>query len=286
MVVLTESYTFKYGDDGFLFNTSDTTLPFVDIMRVEGLDSGDFRISTKDEEGFDGGTVENDFQSIRNIVVEGSLISNANNLEPTLRLLKKQFRAGGGTKPFYFLAPGVDTAVVFCKSYGFKYSWEQAMRSNVVEFQFQLAAEDPVIYSEQLFMVVATLGASGVTGRGYPRLYPLTYGGTSQSGSFNVVNNGDRPVGAKLVITGPVTNPTVINDTLGLSFTIQIDLLSTDTLTLDLGDRTVYLNSTASRYSLFHGDWFLLQVGTNQLRYQAQAQTASTLTLSYRYGYY
>lgn len=278
-------FTYQFTDAGLVLNSdASLTQPFADVARISGLDSAPARNTTKPSEGQDGGTVEADYEDIRTIVIEGTLY---NVTEAYLDTLKSNFAINPTLQPFYLKAPGVVQRVAFCKSLGVRYDVDQARRISMAGFQIQLQAADPVVYSSDVSTTIVGVATPITTGRSYNRLYPLSYGGAVSSGIFFVTNNGNRPVGATFVITGPVNNPTIIDDTLGVQIQVLISLGVSDTLTIDTGNRTVLLNGTANRRSLMtpSSKWFLLQPGSNQLRFTATAVTASQLTLTFRHGW-
>ena len=280
-------FTFQYTDTGVVLGQDTAIQPFVDITTVQGLDNATYRVSAKDTEGIDGGVVEADFESMRIIVIEGNIYGGTS-MESYLDSLKGNYAPVLTSQPFYFKAPGVAQRLVFCKSItGLRYDWDLSRRNNITPFQIQLQAGDPTIYASALQTTIATLPPAATVGRGYNRLYPLTYGGATSSGLINVTNSGNKPAPAVFSITGPVTNPQIISDTAGASIQIQISLVTGDTLTIDLGKRTVILNGTANRRNLWApgSKWFLLQPGVNQLRFDASTQTASQLTITWRDAY-
>lgn len=279
--------TFQYTDTGVLLNQDIAVQPFVDVLRVSGLDNAPYRTTNKDTEGIDGGVVEADNESIRTIVIEGTIYGDGA-LEAYLDSLKGNYAPVLTSLPFYFKPPGVPQRVVYCKPIvGLRYDWDQARRLGTTPFQIQLQAGDPTIYASASQTVVATLPPAATTGRAYNKLYPLSYGGTSASGLINVTNGGNKPAPAVLSMTGPVTNPQIISDTAGANIKILISLSVSDVLTVDLGKRTVVLNGTGNRRNLWApgSTWFLLQPGVNQLRYNASTQTASQLSITWKDAY-
>lgn len=278
--------TFQFTDSGVVLNPDLVVQPFVDVDKVQGLDNAPYRTSTRNTEGLDGGVVEADFETIRTVVIEGTIYGDGA-LESYLDTLKANFAPSPNSQPFYFKAPSNPQKMVLCKSLGLRYDWDVSRRLSVTPFQIQLQAADPTIYATVQQSVVASLPPAATTGRSYNKLYPVTYGGVSTSGLINVTNGGNKPAPATFTITGPVTNPQVISDTTGTSIKILISLGVSDTLVVDLGKRTVTLNGTANRRNLWAAGstWFLLQPGVNQLRYNASTQTASQLTVLWRDAY-
>lgn len=277
-------YTYQYTDTGVVLNTDASLTPFLDVLKISGLDSAPARLSTKDTEGMDGGIVEADYETIRTVVVEGTLYGTT---EAFLDTLKTNFAISTVALPFYFKSPGTPQRVLFAKSIGLRYDVEQVRALSITNFQVQLLAGDPILYASTLSTSVVNVSAPITTGRGYNRLYPLSYGGTITSGIFFITNAGTRPVGATMVITGPVVNPIVVSDTEGKSIQVLISLAVGETLTIDLAGKSIILNGTANRRNLMTATskWFKLQPGANQLRFNATTTTSSQITVSWRDGW-
>lgn len=283
-----DDYTFMFRDDGILLNSdADPTAPFVDIVKITGLDSAPFRITERDREGSDGGFIDVEFEKSRTIVLEGFVYSPAEMLEPFLDALKYNFGPSNSLYPFYLRAPGTNDRVVFCKSFGLKYDWDTSRRTGVAEIQIQLSAEDPSIYDVEPVTDTTTL-ATIVGGRGYNKGYNYGYASTyavtdyyiddyadsygvatvPSDGSVQINNGGNKPTGATITIYGPIRNPAVVHDASGRQISFDIELTTDQYLTIDLRNRTVLLNGTANRrYTLLNTSrWFLLSPGMNNLR--------------------
>lgn len=147
--------------------------------------------------------------------------------------------------------------------------------------ELEFFAPDPRWYSSLLHSTVMNL-SQAVSGRGYNRSYNYGYGGAVSGDTFVINNAGTFPTQPTITITGPVTNPWILNTTTGLSIRFIITLDPTDTLQINFAERTVVLNGLASRYSTKVGDFFDLVKGDNSLKYVANAYSASTATVSWR----
>jgi phage-related protein len=145
-------------------------------------------------------------------------------------------------------------------------------------------AEDPRMYDSTLLSASVPLGATVYVGFGFSLGFSFGFGGvstTTDQVTFNI--GGNRPTPPTFVITGPVTNPRILNDITGAELRFNIVLDVTDTLTIDTKYRTVRLNGTANRRSaLVAPNWFFFEPGLNTLRYRAESSSASTLSISYR----
>jgi hypothetical protein len=261
-----EDYTFKFKDNGIVFNTdADPLNPFIDVELVQGLGQAEFRVTERDREGIDGGYVDAEYEKMRTIIIEGTVYATHETLEPYLEQLKANFAPNKTPQPFYWTAPGIIERVVFCKSYGFKYDWTTARRTGITPFQVQLMAEDPTIYGSLLEVSTAAL-ASEATGRGYDRGYNYGYGPAILGGLVEVNNAGNKETGASITIFGPIIAPAIVHDVSGRQLNFDLILAEGETLTVDLRARTVMLNGTANRRTSMSGNWFMLQPGNNSIR--------------------
>lgn len=261
-----EDYTFKFRDDGIVFNTDvDPLNPFIDIESITGLDNPEYRITERDREGIDGGYIDAEFEKTRAIVISGTVYATHATLEPFLEQLKANFAPSHDPYPLYFQAPGINERVVFCKSYGFKYEWGTARRTGITPFQVTLVAEDPTIYDSTITTANTAL-ASAATGRSYNKAYNFGYGVSIIGGIVTLVNAGNKDTGATITIYGPIVGPSIVHDLTSDQMFFDIVLAVGQRLTIDLRARTVMLNDTANRRSVMSGHWFMLQPGPNSLR--------------------
>jgi phage-related protein len=283
-MALTEELTFKLGDDGVVLNTDSSSIPFVDTYTVRGLDSAPFRETEQDWEGNDGSFLDAEFEKGRPVILEATVIADVDEMEEYLDNLKENYAPSATLVPFYFKAPGRAERVLFVKPQGARYNWDSLRRTGQAEIQLMMFAEDPRIYDATLLDEVITQGATVFTGLGFNLGFSFGFGGTSSlTDAVDVIVGGNRPTPAVFEIAGAVTNPRIVNDTLGVIMQFNITLGASDTLVIDTKHRTVRLNGTTNaRTALVAPTWFMLQKGTNTLRYQAETAGTSTLTISYR----
>jgi hypothetical protein len=295
--MMMDEFTFQYNDDGLLLNDDfggTTSLdpsgvasftPFFDIVRVEGLASSDFRTTERSREGMDGGDIDAEFEEMRTITIEGTVYSPPELLESYLDSLKDNYAPTKIPLPLYWRAPGINDRVVFCKSYGAKYTWDDKRRLGIADVQIQLKAEDPSIYDADVVSGNTGLPSAG-TGRAYPRAYSYGYGSPAAyddiyvdtyslithtsglGGRIDIVNGGNKPTGAVITIYGPIISPTVAHDLTGRQLMFNISLASNEYLEINLRARTVKLNGTANRRNAMSSTsrWFMLAPGINSLR--------------------
>lgn len=288
-------YCYQYEDDGIVLNGNNnaplTGAPIYDVQKISGLDLNNFRTSMRVAEGMDGGTVEGEFLNPRTIVMDGILYCHLDDsIEAELDRLKANFQPRKTDSPLYIKAPGVSQRVLDCKPLALRYDLDQARRYNSTTFQITLQAQDPVVYGSTTKTIYGVLSSEVVNGHGFDHGYDLSFGGISSVGSqITVVNEGTKAVGAILTITGPVTGPRIVSETAGKTLALPglVVASSSDMLVIDLKRRTVKLNGASRRMSVRADEgWFLLQPGTNVLRYQAESTTVVQLNGTYRDGYF
>lgn len=284
-MVLVNDLTFVLDDTGVVLNDS-TTMPFVDIDTVKGLNSAPFRTTVRDHEGDDGGFMDAEFEKGRDIILEGTVYADPSTIEIYLDSLKANWAPSRSQIQLFFKSPSVNERFLWVKPLGVNYDWTTARRLGICEVQFSCFAEDPRIYDNSLLSSTIHLGATVFTGFGFSLGFPFGFGGTSSTTDQAFLNvAGNRPTPPVFVITGPISNPRILNDTTGDEMIFSgIDLLSTDTLTVDAKNKTVKLNGTTNRRNTLQSPtWFYLQPGNNTIRFRAASSdpSATLQTLYY-----
>lgn len=156
----------------------------------------------------------------------------------------------------------------------------------IIRWGVELFAADPRIYGATLRSGSYDPAASTAGGGALiPLVFPLVFT-TSTATHLELSNGGNFATPPVLTIKGPVTNPIIDNDTLGKSIFITYSLGSSDTVEIDVAERTVKLNG-AERLDLLNAQdttWWELAAGTNRLRLRGTGMelTKTLLTCQYR----
>lgn len=281
-MALTEELTFRLSS-GTILNTDSSGLPFMDVTKVRGLDSAEYRTTSREWEGNDGAFMDAEFERGRNIILEGDIYDATGHVEEYLDTLKANYAPSSSLVQFFFKAPGRAERFLWVKPLGLKYDWDAPRRTGVISVQIQMFAEDPRIYDAALQSRSVIMGATVYTGFGFSFAFPFGFGGTSStSDGVIVTNSGNRPTPAIFTINGPVVNPRILNDTTGDEMIFTITLLAGETLVVDTKYKTVRLNGVTNRRgTLQMPTWFLLQTGDNFIRYRAESGGASTLNIDF-----
>jgi tail protein len=254
--------TWQY-NGGVILN-DDSVAPFVDVNIVSGFDNVPYRETFRDHEGNDGGFMDAEFEVGRDIILDVTVYAfDVNNIESYLDSLKANYAPRTTPAALIYKDAGVAERVVFCKPRGIRFRREQEYRTGVVTGQVAFYAEDPRIYDNVLQGVTIPFGGPATTGFGFNFGFNLDFGATVPVIGGDVIVGGNRPTPAIMTITGPVTNPRIINVTDSKSLDFLIDLSVTDTLVVDLDNRTVTLNGNSNRRNALRSpDWWLFNPGT------------------------
>jgi hypothetical protein len=279
---LTDELSFQLSDTGVVLNTDSTGLPFVDITGVIGLDNAPYRETERDHEGTDGGFMDAEFEKGRPVILQGQVYADTATMETYFDTLKANWAPSTSLIPLYFKSPGVDERLLFVKPLGCRYDWESMRRYGCADIQFKAYAEDPRIYTAEEQVVVINYGGEAGTGFAFSLGFDFSFGPAIPPTGANIPVGGSRPTPATLTIVGPITSPVITNDTLGVSLAFNLTMTASDTLVIDLANRTVLLNGQNRRNTLLVPNWFFLSPGSTFLRFGGGNGTGSSLTVRYR----
>lgn len=248
---------------------NDTTDPnYVGMIRdVTGFDSPDVRESADDLVQQDGGIHGDFFYGRRPITLSGTILNPLSASERNQRIdrLSAASNALRGDALLTWTPTGGDMRMMVVRR-------NQPLRVTGAwqkDFQLALVAADPRIYSYAVHSTGVSAGAPSSAGRGYNKSFPIVYGPAAPSGQLVVSNAGDAETFPLLRITGPGTNPTLINLTTGQQLAIVYTLAASEYLVVDMLNRTVLLNGSANRYGavdFVNSEWFPIIPGDNDLR--------------------
>lgn len=147
-----------------------------------------------------------------------------------------------------------------------------------------LFAPDPRFYSDTLSQGSYDPTGSAEGGLKFPLDFPLNFNGAVGQAQLEVVNEGTISTPPTIVVTGPVLNPIIDNDTTGQSiYTRECGLSAGVTLELDTAVRSVLLGGTTSRPDLIDvslTDWWYLAPGQNLLRLRGSGMSAGVTELA------
>jgi phage-related protein len=158
------------------------------------------------------------------------------------------------------------------------------------EMQIPLVSADAPIWSYELLSDLVAPDEVANVGRTYPLSFARDYADiTTPDAQVEATNEGNVPSPARLTITGPLTNPTIRNETTGEDLVLTYTLGAGETLVVDMGARSVLLNGTANRYSAVNWeltDWWLLAPGSNDISFaNASYSAGASLLIEWRHAW-
>lgn len=276
------NYEYQFGDTGTLLNQNVAgvvaDLPFVDITKVSGLDSGEFRNASHDHEGVDGGYLDSEFLTMRTIVLEGTVFADVDDPDTICDQLKYDFRPMRTPTPFYFKHPNKPLRMVFGKGQGAKYDLETLRRTGQTAVQLQLIAETPYIYDAYPIVGSGNLGAVD-PGIGFDIAFDLSFGGLSvPANGATLMNSGNHTAYPIVTIGGQIDQPYLVDSATGNVMKLNTSLSITDTLEIDMFKHTVHLNGSTNRRNTILGrpQWFSIEPGTTTTIFLFGASSSST----------
>lgn len=265
---------------------NDQTDPdFVGVLtEITGLDSPDVRENADDLVQMDGGIHGDFFYGRRPVVLSGIVLNPLSADERNVRMTKLM-QASNAMRDDAILSWTLENnnqqflSVRRQQPLRITGNWQK-------EFQCSLVAADPRIYSTTLNQVTTAASAvSSNVGRQYDKEYDTDYGGTAVAGGLVISNDGNGMTYPILTVSGPGTNPQILNATTGESINVIYTLGSGEYLTIDTLNRTVLLNDASSRYGsvdFVTTEWWGLVPGLNDIRQGWTSQSGASLTVQWR----
>jgi hypothetical protein len=149
------------------------------------------------------------------------------------------------------------------------------------DFQVVLVAPDPRKYAVSVQETSILTPAAVMTPVTLPWTLPVVFPGASVTVPMNLVNEGTWETRPVLTVNGPVTNPAIVNATLGaqISFT-GLAMGPSDVLVVDLDARQAFLNGSFYPADLTSG-WWVLQPGTSEVYLSGARDAGSVLTATW-----
>ena len=285
MATVTSLSNYSFAFNGFVFGNGS----IYQITSVDGLESLPGIRAQDDNRGyFDGMFSGRDFLGGRTIVINLlTLGGNGYSAQYNFNLLQQALQPQQtGTAPLQFqLSPAGGLQFVNARVRAHNASVTPEYTYGYIVSQVTFFCPDPRYYDNAAN--TASLVVQTPLGRGYNRTYNLTYGGGSQTNTASIINQGWTTTYPTVTIKGPATNPAIGNLTTGQSLTFNYTLVSTDTLVINLQDRTVLLNGNPARNLLTNNSqWFAAPAGTSQYYFTASGTVAgSGATVTYYNAY-
>lgn len=254
-ILLNDTLTFSAETDDTAFH----------ILSVTGLGVADIRTSSFLFSGRSGGLVTDQFLGFRTIALIGRV--GKNNNSKAQHALDRQAVLDalpiGETIPVEITNFAGDTYKIEANVTDAKIEYRQGGRSS--DCLIQLTAGDPLFYStdggdEQSALVTR------VTQGGYVTPYDLPVDWASGSSPTVVTNTGEAVYYPRIELHDQADNPVITNQTTGERFELDINLVTSDVVIIDMFKRTVTLNgSNIIGNKTDDSVWWGLQVGANSI---------------------
>jgi hypothetical protein len=152
------------------------------------------------------------------------------------------------------------------------------------KFNIGFSASFPFLVSTSENSASTGLAISG-GGTVPPPEMPMALTGNS-GGSISGYNYGNGIYYPTARIYGPVTNPSIRNDTLNKELRLTATLISGQYLDVDFKRKTIIDQNGSNKYSIKTGDWWYMVPGSNIIKFLADAYDVSALvTLYWRDSY-
>ena len=247
------------------------------VMKIDGLFSlpdvseGDVKL-----EGFDGeaSPAPSSFAA-RTVTIDLALMQES---EGEAELLNEELAKHTSmiNVPFQFQIRRPNTPLRYVtakiRRRNFSVDWE--FSRGTPQGTIELKANDPLIYEieEQTSGPVTSQKSAG-GGRTYPKNYPYNYQYQGlTNGTTNCINTGSYPTPARIVVRGNSGVFTVENLTQSRTLFYNGTIALNDSVTFNTNpkSRSVLLNNQVSvRKNLQTSQWFLLNPGNNEIRFNA-----------------
>lgn len=275
-------WMYQFKDQGIQIN-GPSTADFYDVQEITGLDMPTTKLTTVDIDGRHGSAVRSKYFKERTIVMTLCAYVVNSNIQSMIDNMKTNMYPDDNVYPFYFKHGGVGMRVIFCKSQGLSFNHDKDNNTNQQTMQLTLVAEDPRAYSVDLTTLTSTFPQATLSGRGYPRTYPRTYGVEVSGGLYDVDNIGSMDTEPLYTTNDACTNITIQNGISNATIYIPIVMAVGDVLQVDTQQRAVFLNGI--RYSNYQltGGWPVALPGHNPISMTAtSAGSTTTSSIAFR----
>lgn len=248
------------GPDGTVAVFNDPTDPnYVGALIPEqctGLDSADVRENADDLVQMDGGIHGDFFYGRRPLTLAGKIFNTATVTERNQKIdaLKRASNAmrpvSGGAGPAaaqgnarlaWTAAGGVPVQIDIRRQQPTRVTgtgWDK-------DFQAQMVAADPRVYSQALYSSYYPAGVAGSSGLSFAP-FAGNFAGATPAFSIPVLNDGTDTTYPVYYINGPCVNPSIYNATTGRAIAFGYTLAANEGLVVDTLNRTVYYGTRAT----------------------------------------
>jgi len=256
------------------------------VVSFDGLGVPNLRTSDTTRPRDHGAYLGVDYVDVRTVTLSGFVqAADADTALELLDTLKARWCPSADPTDMHrltFRLPGIGDRQLFGRPRRLAANVEQVAHG-LIGWDLEFVASDPFIKS--LAATSVSVPVSSVSGgRTYDRDYDLTYPGSGVTGTTTVTVGGTCAARPTVVFHGPLTDPTLVNNTTGEQFGVNLTISAGDVLVVDFDARTVLLGGTSSRYGAVAAGstWFDLEVGQNRFRLNDSAgSTTGSCTINF-----
>lgn len=280
----TPSANYQFAFNGWLFGGAGQG---VQVLAVDGLESQpDLRVQDDIRGYLDGYFSGRDFLNGRSVQFTLQIMNDANgSMQTYLAQLKANLTPQEtGTGSLQFILPGRSLQLLNARVRKREIILDPDYVYGRSIAQVEMFCPDPRIYDNATQQL--NLTPSSGLGRIYDRTYNLVYNTGVAGNSGTATNSGNTTTWPTFTITGPCTNPVVLNSTTGESITFILTMNGNDVLVIDPELRSVTLNGVSARNLLSNSStWWGLPPGSTTIGFSAQSGTGATLNATWRNAY-
>lgn len=240
-VPVLNTYEYQFMDTGVLLNGS-TSVPFVDIQKVKGLDIPTIDPHVTDYDSQHGGFIQAAYVTTRTIVLDGIVYANTLTADVFADALTTNFMPRFSDAPFYFKGAGISQRYIMCKPIGFNCDLDNLRSYGASNVQFQLQAGDITKYTDNADLAMVN------------------------NNNYVVNNAGNLPTFPKITLTGGFSTASFVNVTTGQTVTIVTNRIAGDVTVVDLKTRSVTINGIRNSGVVTTSGWWSLASGNTTIR--------------------
>ena len=284
MATVSSLNNYSFAFNGFVFGGAGSPYQITSVDGLEGLPT--LRVQDADRGYQDGMFSGRDFLNGRTITMTMLILSGGGNTAfQNFNTLQQNLQPQQtGTTPLQFqLSPASGLQYINARVRAAKATVDPEYTYGYIKAQYDFFCPDPRYYDNGV--QAATMTYTTPLGRTYPRVYPLTFGGGSNTQFATVINSGWTNTYPLISIYGPVTNPVIGSITANASLNFSYTMAASDVISIDLLNRTILLNGNPARNLLLGSStWFNAAVGINQFYFTGSGTIAGTTTASVQWN--
>jgi hypothetical protein len=262
-VTVTSLNNYAFAFNGFVFGGSGSPYQINSVAGLESLPN--LRVQDSDRGYLDGMFSGRDFLSGRLITITMQVLSgNGLTAQGNFKLLQAALvPQQTGTSPLQFqLSTSDNLQYINARVRASSVVIDPEYTYGFIKAQYTFFCPNPVYFDNTAQS--ASMAYSTPLGRTYNRVYPLSFGGGSQTQSANIINNGWTTIYPLVTIYGPIANPVIGSTTAGVSLNFNYTMAQSDVIIIDLYNRTILLNGVPARNLLLgSSQWFGATPGNN-----------------------